>query len=1323
MNILPIPDNEKTRLEALNSFGLIGLGRMPELDVFAELACLLTDSPTCIIGIMEEDIQRIQSCIGMDLETVERKNTVCQYTLMGEGPLMITDTFSDPRTSDNPLIKAGNIRFYAGVPLNDDRGMALGTICVVDFKEKTLSEKQLRELTKLGEAVVGVLLAKRRSLQAGYFKEILSNTQNMICVMDEGFRLKQTNPSFADLFGMSVGQLIGMDFLELMQVKGDRELLLRKDNSELQTHTMLPGFQEVSVDWSIKHDPTNREIFAFGRNMTKENAEKLKLELSERRFRNFFENGIGLMSMHDMEGNILEVNEKGREVLGYRAEEVEGLNLIDLIPQENKHLLRAYLDQIQAYGEARGMMVLMKRSGEWIYWLYNNMLEQDGNGRSYVVSTALDMTERIILEKNLLRTQQILEQTNLVAQVGGWESDLVKNEIFWSDSTKLIHGVASDFQPTMENVFGFYAEEEKNHLRSNFHEAIKSGRPYDLELKLKKDSGEEIWVRIKGIPEMVNGRCERVFGIIQDIDHSKQMFLELERKEAMLQSFVEHVPASVAMFDNDLNYLAISQQWREEFHKGRSIQLNHNLYELFPNIPDKRKRIYENALQGIAYRNTDELLLIEGQEEAQHYNWEVRPWRLGDGSIGGIIIFSQNISEQVAQNEELKKAKELADLASKAKSEFLANMSHEIRTPLNGVIGFSDLLLKTPLNDLQKQYLKYVHESGTGLLSIINDILDFSKIESGKLEFYVDRYDIYEMVNQVIHVILYQAQNKGIELLLNIEQGLPGVIFIDESRIKQVLVNLLGNAVKFTENGEIELGVSKVWINEEIVRLKFSVRDTGIGIPKEKQQRIFDAFTQEDSSVSKRFGGTGLGLTISNNILKYMGSELMLESTPGIGSTFCFEIDVPFENPTSLEKALAVKNVLIVDDNANNRIILEHMLSFKDVHTQSVENGFGALQLLMEGQQFDAILMDYRMPILNGLETIEKIKDLYESRQHATPILILHSSSEDQEHFGDFRHQPNCYCLAKPIISEELYRILRNSPLSMEDIVQNSRANKLESPGIELAEGNIEEQTYIYKVLLADDNTVNMALNQRLIEQVLPGCESVSVENGLLAVEHCQKEDFDLILMDVQMPLMDGTEATQRIRQLPGYAGTAIIGITAGTIKGEKERCLSAGMTDFLTKPIKYEEFQGMVLKYLGISGKESEDGKQKVVHIDMKAIERSTDADPDFRQVFLELVQNELRSQSEQLKIAFDQGDLTVIKRLFHKLRGTSSTSGLVELNRLVNDLEFRLAALEQEDSNQAETSDRQMGILENPSFSMGLENIYKEIGLLFKELKQIKE
>src|SRR5690606_31096925 len=241
--------------------------------------------------------------------------------------------------------------------------------------------------------------------------------------------------------------------------------------------------------------------------------------------------------------------------------------------------------------------------------------------------------------------------------------------------------------------------------------------------------------------------------------------LELELKEAVLQTLVKHDPAAVDMYETDLNYLASSQQWSEEYHQAQPSQRKRNFLELLPNVAESRKQIYQRGLEGVPYKNVDEVVQVEGAAENQHYNWEVRPWRISDQTIGGIIIFSQNITEQVENNEELRKAKQLADLASKAKSEFLANMSHEIRTPLNGVIGFSDLLLKTPLNDLQKQYLKYVNESGSNLLAIINDILDFSKIESGKLEFYIDQYNLYELVNQVIHVILYQAQNKDIELL------------------------------------------------------------------------------------------------------------------------------------------------------------------------------------------------------------------------------------------------------------------------------------------------------------------------------------------------------------------------------------------------------------------------------------------------------------------------------------------------------------------------------------------------------------------------------
>ncbi|MBV2228016.1 MAG: response regulator [Sphingobacterium mizutaii] len=1272
MSMPIVPENESERLNILYSFGLIAVGKLPELDVFAELACRITNCPSSIIAIMEKDQQRIQSCIGLDLETVDRKNTVCQYTILSSEPLMIEDTFLDSRTAHNPLIIAGQIRFYAGVPLLDERGHALGTLCVIDYHPKTLSQQQLKELEDLAKAVLAVLLAKRKLNQAGYFKDILSVTQNMICVLNEDFTVKEVNPAFAELMQIPIREFDGLNFLEVLKVK-DRKVVSKiksVSSSDLevmvQTQTQLREDESVTIDWHLRHGQENKEIFAFGRNMTKENSERAKLEVSERRFRNFFENGIGLTSMHDIHGNILEVNEKGRQVLGYSLEEIPGLNLRDLVPNENKSLVQPYLDRILKNGEDSGMMVLKKRNGEWIYWLYNNMVEKDQNGKQYVVSSALNLTDRIKLEKDLEHTKQMLEQTNIVAQVGGWEVDVKKNEIYWSDSTRLIHGVSEDFQPNMENVFSFFDPEERTIIEHRFNRAIETGQSYDFEIQLRKPNSEQIWVRIKGNPEYIEGRCERVFGIIQDIDQSKRLYLDIELKEAMLQTFVKHVPAAVAMFDTDLNYLALSQQWIEEFHQGKNSDGKRNLFELFPNVPESRKQIYQRALEGIPYKNVDEVVQVEGAAENQHYNWEVRPWRISDNNIGGIIIFSQNITEQVENNEELRKAKQLADLASKAKSEFLANMSHEIRTPLNGVIGFSDLLLKTPLNDLQKQYLKYVNESGTNLLAIINDILDFSKIESGKLEFYIDQYNLYELVNQVIHVILYQAQNKDIELLLNIEQGLPTMIHVDESRIKQVLINLLGNAVKFTEQGEIELRVEETFRNEEKVGLRFTVRDTGIGIPDEKQQRIFDAFIQEDSSVSKRFGGTGLGLTISNNILNYMGSNLSLRSAVGVGSEFFFEIEVPYENPIEAEHNLAVDSALIVDDNGSNRMILEHMLAYKGVETETAENGFEALQLLSIGKRFDVILMDYRMPILNGLETLSKIKELYRQNEEELPIMILHTSSDDEEHIGHFRQESNSHILTKPIISEDLYRILR----------KDTEANK-SLPVEQEMEFAAEEKisTKSYQVLLADDNPVNMALNNRLIENLLPNCSTVCVENGQLAVDSCENQDFDLILMDIQMPVMDGLEATKRIREIESYKHVPIIGITAGNVVGERERCLQVGVNDFLTKPIKVETFKEVLYNCLLKASDKSLSNINEVKHIDFDVIEEATDSDPVFKQQFYGLILQELQMQELDIKQLIQDRDENLLGRVLHKLKGTSGSAGLTELNLMLIELDSQFS------------------------------------------------
>ena len=1276
MENYPVPANEMERIRQLRSHELLGLGKDPDLDVFAQAACLIADCPASLIAMMEEDTQRIQSCVGMELDTVERRHTVCQYTIMSKELLVITDTLDDPRSSANPLIREGNIRFYAGVPLLDDEGYALGTICVIDFEPKSLSEKQVDSLEQLGKAVTKILLSKRRKIQAGYFEEIFHLTNNLICVLDSQYLIKEVNPAFAELVEVEKSQILGTSFLTLLQhnAKDFQECLyeIAESHQGVPCTTVLPQADgnDIIIEWFFKYDANTGEIFAFGRNVTQEREEQQKLENSERRFRNFFENGIGLMSMHDLEGNILEVNEKGRTLLRYSKEEVNSLNLRQLVPQHHLSGLQGYLERIKSNGEDSGMMILKSKTGEKIYWLYHNMLEKDVDGKTYVVSTALNMTERIQLENDLIHTKQILEQTNAVAQVGGWEMNLEENKVFWSNSTKLIHGVGHDFMPDFEHAIGFYEEESQAKITEIFNKSIIDGSSYDVELRLKKASGEVIWVRVKGIPEFEKGICKRVFGIIQDIDQSKNVYLQLARKEAMLQAFVDYVPACVAMFDRDLRYVSVSHQWVDDFHKDEERILDQHLFELFPNIPESRKKIYYDALNGDPYKNVDELIDVEGQSGPQHFNWEVRPWHLADGSIGGIIIFTQNITESVQVNLELKQAKKLADLASQAKSEFLANMSHEIRTPLNGVIGFSDLLLKTPLNDVQKQYLNYINESGSSLLNIINDILDFSKIESGKLELYIDKSNVYDLAHQVINVVLYQAQRKDIELLLNIEQGLPQSIWIDEARLKQVLINLLGNAVKFTEKGEIELKVEKLDSGNDKLKLRFSVRDTGIGIPIEKQQRIFDAFTQEDSSVSKRYGGTGLGLTISNNLLKYMGSKLCLESEYNKGSDFYFEVDMPYEEgELEEEDDLALSRILVVDDNANNRTIIQHMLTYKKIESVLAENGLAALQLLMSGERFDVILMDYHMPILSGLETIEKIKELFYKQGESIPLIVLHTSSEEHEVISAFRQEERSFCLLKPIRSEELYVTLRRA------IKQSKIDPKLDKLTESLPNSTIYEQRA--RVLLADDNSVNMALNKRIMNLIMPNAELIEVSNGKDAVYQCMEYHFDLILMDVQMPEMDGVEATQEIRLLEGYKDIPIIGITAGNIRGERERCLEAGMSDFLPKPLRQQELYAVLQNFIETTPIEDQSDMGMDGRVDIQALAERIDDDPSFKSFFLNLVIKELQQATTQLKSARAADDSQHMRIVLHKLRGTTSTAGLIKLAKLTTDMEKELTSI----------------------------------------------
>ncbi|MEW6110997.1 MAG: PAS domain S-box protein [Thermodesulfobacteriota bacterium] len=629
------------------------------------------------------------------------------------------------------------------------------------------------------------------------------------------------------------------------------------------------------------------------------------------------------------------------------------------------------------------------------------------------------------------------------------------------------------------------------------------------------------------------------------------------------------------------------------------------------------------------------------------------------GKVTGFIVSFVDVTELI-------EARDAAEKASLAKAEFLANMSHEIRTPIHGIVGMTELTLNTDLTGEQREYLQAVRTSADSLMSVINDVLDFSKMEAGKLDLADIDFSLRDSIGEAMSTVAVQAHSKGLELLSHISPEIPDALIGDPGRLKQVIVNIVGNAIKFTEEGEVSLAVSMDWERGSEVWLHFTVTDTGIGIPEEKQHRIFRAFEQADSSTTRRFGGTGLGLAISSHLVRKMGGKMWVESEAGAGSTFHFTVhlaarEVAVAPHVAVTKAqLKDVPILVVDDNNTNRRILEEMLVYWGMKPTSVESGPAGLAAIekafRDGDPFRLIITDCMMPEMDGFDFAHSIKS--DPRFESVPVIMLTSAGQRGDGARCQMAKVAAYLLKPVKQSDLLSAISRLLQAAAGNVVVESLITR----------HTIRETRRKLRILLAEDNLVNQKVATKMLEKMGHGVTVVA--NGKAAAEAVGRSIFDVILMDVQMPEMDGLQSTKVIRERERTTGKhiPIIAMTAHAMKGDRERCLEAGMDGYVSKPVNQAELFE-TLEDIGMKAPVTVPPLESAVEpsgvIDRKAVCEQVGGDEELLREIARIFLQESSLLCSRTREAIMLRDASALERSAHAIKGSVanfSTRGAVQ-------------------------------------------------------------
>jgi PAS domain S-box-containing protein len=1044
--------------------------------------------------------------------------------------------------------------------------------------------------------------------------------------------------------------------------------LRRKTGDEITVEITLTTVELLgrSVQLAVWHDLTERK------------EAEAALRESEERFQAFMNHSPAVAFIKDENGRMLYMNEVMERRFQVKLEDMFGKTDFDWLPYEKAEKLTMVDRQVLASGEPHQLIEeIPTPDGLTREWLVMKFRIGITDGCKMLGGVAIDVGEQRCAERALKESERHFRELFDEAPIAYHELDL-EGRITRVNATEL-------------NMLGFKEEEMIGRPVTDFIIADASSAPIAQSLTgdSRHESSERYFRRKDGrrVPVLMRQRpITDAVGVVcgmratlQDISALKRKEQELRDAEEKYRSIFENAIEGIFQTTPDGSYMSVNPALAE-------ICGYESVDQLMRTITHIAKQLYVRPGRRAEF-------ISAMQEKGSVRDFESQIYRR-DGSIiwiseraravrdqdGKMLYYEGTVEDVTARREAeeaVKRARDVALESARLKSEFLANMSHEIRTPMNGIIGMTGLLLDTEMTPKQRDFTQTIAGSADALLTIINDILDFSKIEAGMLVFEEIDFQLGGVVEGSVELLAARASSKNIELASLVYQDVPTGLRGDPGRVRQVLTNLVGNAVKFTEKGEVVVRASCEEKTDTHVMIRFSVSDTGIGISPEGQARLFQAFVQADGSTTRRFGGTGLGLAICKQLVNRMGGEIGVTSEYGKGSTFWFTARFALQAgggmATPRPANLRSVQVLTVDDNATNRAILHHLVTTWGMREQQASTGAEALAILHaaagRGRMFDLAILDMQMPGMDGLELARAIK---KDPRYASVRLVMLTSVDRQQDPEELRETGVDAYLTKPIKQAQLFECL--SMVMSTDVETREIKSGLVALPPQPASPPVPPAANL-RILIAEDNPVNQKVALFQLQKL--GYVADLVENGRLALESAVRTNYDLIFMDCQMPERDGYEATHDLRAIEGdERHTWIVAMTANSLEGDRERCLKAGMDDYVSKPVKPEHLQAAINRYLGLRAVEQqnrESGSGGV--IDPNIIAGFREMDVEGEESILEklidvFVENTPRVLEEARK-ALTTRMTPQLERAAHTLKGSCSNFGAERMRAACERLE----------------------------------------------------